>query len=120
MGKGTAKKSKLFSTYLVRSYYIVLKKSCLNYENQAEKSKNKLDKAIIRLKSKNRLDKAIIRLESKIRLDYLKISLIRSSKAEMLGICLARLYPLLSELEFFPQKPPITCQRLSIANVNAI
>lgn len=104
----------LFSTYLVRSYYIVLKKSCLNYENQAEKSKNKLDKAIIRLKSKIRLDKAIIRIA------YLKISLIRSSKAEMLGICLARLYPLLSELEFFPQKPPITCQRLSIASVNAI
>ena len=114
MGKGTAKKSKLFSTYLVRSYYIVLKKSCLNYENQAEKSKNKLDKAIIRLESKIRLDKAIIRIA------YLKISLIRSSKAEMLGICLARLYPLLSELEFFPQKPPITCQRLSIASVNAI
>ena len=44
MGKGTAKKSKLFSTYLVRSYYIVLKKSCLNYENQAEKSKIRLDK----------------------------------------------------------------------------
>lgn len=77
-------------------------------------SKNKLDKAIIRLESKNRLDKAIIRIA------YLKISLIRSSKAEMLGICLARLYPLLSELEFFPQKPPITCQRLSIASVNAI
>ncbi len=96
--------------------------------------KIKLDKAIIRLESKIRLDKAIIkldkaitRLKSKIRLDkaiikiaYLKISLIRSSKAEMLGICLARLYPLLSELEFFPQKPPITCQRLSIASVNAI
>ena len=76
--------------------------------------KNKLDKAIIRLESKNRLDKAIIRIA------YLKISLIRSSKAEMLGICLARLYPLLSELEFFPQKPPITCQRFSIASVNAI
>ena len=58
MGKGTAKKSKLFSTYLVRSYYIVLKKSCPNYENQAEKSKIRLDKAIIRL------DKAIIRLKN--------------------------------------------------------
>ena len=34
----------LFSTYLVRSYYIVLKKSCLRRENQAEKSKNRLDK----------------------------------------------------------------------------
>lgn len=44
MGKGTAKNSKLFSTYLVRSYYIVLKKSCLKLENQAEKSKNRLDK----------------------------------------------------------------------------
>ena len=121
MGKGTAKKSKLFSTYLVRSYYIVLKKSRLNYENQAGKSKIKLDKAIIRLESKIKLDKAIIRLDKAIiKIAYLKISLIRSSKAEMLGICLARLYPLLSELEFFPQKPPITCQRLSIASVNAI